>query len=206
VSRLELSLFPGSVTEAPADTILVPLPEDERPLRGDAGRVDWRLCGLISELLASGYVSGALGEAALLPGARPLSPSRILLVGAGSAPPRGGSRPVLRAMRTAAGKLLMMRSPAALLACPGSINFEEDAVGLLRGLVHGLAENQSDIGLHVILPDGAAKERVLLSALPEVVPGAHSWGISLHVSWVDVDGEELRTPPPRARAAPAPRA
>jgi len=198
VSRLELSLFPGSVTEAPADTILVPVPEDERPLRSDAGLVDWRLCGLISEQLRTGYVSGALGEAALLPGSRPLSPSRILLVGTGRPPARGGARPILRAMRTAAGKLLMMKSPAALLACPGSIDFAEDAVALLRGLVHGLAENQSDFGLHVILPDGAAKERALLSALSEVVPGAHSWGVSLNVSWVDVDGDELRSPAPRA--------
>jgi len=195
VSRLEISLFPGSVVEAPADTILVPLPEDERPLRGDAGLVDWRLCGRISEQLRSGYVSGALGEAALLPGSRPLSPSRILLVGTGKPPARGGARPILRAMRTAAGKLLMMKSPAALLACPGSIDFAEDAVALLRGLVHGLAENQSEFGLHIILPDGQRKERALLSALGEVVPGAHSWGISLNVSWVDVEGEELRSPP-----------
>ena len=195
MSRLEISLFPGSVVEAPADTILVPLPEDERPLRGDAGLVDWRLCGRISEQLRSGYVSGALGEAALLPGSRPLSPSRILLVGTGKPPARGGARPILRAMRTAAGKLLMMKSPAALLACPGSIDFAEDAVALLRGLVHGLAENQTEIGLHIILPDGQRKERALLSALGEVVPGAHSWGISLNVSWVDVEGEELRAPP-----------
>ena len=195
MSRLEISLFPGSVVEAPADTILVPLPEDERPLRGDAGLVDWRLCGRISEQLRSGYVSGALGEAALLPGSRPLSPSRILLVGTGKPPARGGARPILRAMRTAAGKLLMMKSPAALLACPGAIDFAEDAVALLRGLVHGLAENQTEIGLHIILPDGQRKERALLSALGEVVPGAHSWGISLNVSWVDVEGEELRAPP-----------
>jgi len=193
VSRLELSLFPGSVVEAPADTILIPVPEDERPLRSDAGLVDWRLCGLVSEQLRSGYVSGQLGEAALLPGARPLSPSRILLVGIGSAPPRGGSRPVLRAMRSAAAKLLMMRSPAALLACPGAIDFADDAVSLLRGLVNGLAETQTDLGLHVILPDGARKERALLSALSEVVPGAHSWGVSLNVSWVDIDGEEMRS-------------
>jgi len=195
MSRLEISLFPGSVVEAPADTILVPLPEDERPLRGDAGLVDWRLCGRISEQLRSGYVSGALGEAALLPGSRPLSPARILLVGTGKPPARGGARPILRAMRTAAGKLLMMKSPAALLACPGAIDFADDAVALLRGLVHGLAENQTEIGLHVILPDGQRKERALLSALGEVVPGAHSWGISLNVSWVDVDGEELAAPP-----------
>jgi hypothetical protein len=193
VSRLELSLFPGSVVEAPADTILALVPEDERPLRGDAGLIDWRLCGLISEHLRSGYVTGQLGEAVLLPGDRPLSPARILLVGAGSAAARGG-RPVLRAMRSAAAKLLMMKSPVALLACPGSIDFCEDAIPLLRGLVHGLAENQTEDGLHLVLPGGASKERALVAALSEVVPGAHSWGVAVHVSWVDVDGEELPIP------------
>lgn len=193
MSQLELSLFPGSVVEAPADTILALIPEDERPLRGDAGLIDWRLCGLISEHLRSGYVTGQLGEAVLLPGDRPLSPARILLVGAGSGTARGG-RPVLRAMRSAAAKLLMMRSPVALLACPGSIDFCDEAVALLRGLVHGLAENQTDDGLHLVLPSGLSKERALVAALSEVVPGAHSWGISVHVSWVDVDGEDLPVP------------
>ncbi len=193
MSRLELSLFPGSVAEAPANTILALVPEDERPLRGDAGLVDWRLCGLISKHLRSGYVTGQLGEAVLLPGDRPLSPARILLVGAGAQTARGG-RPVLRAMRSAAAKLLMMRSPVALLACPGSVDFCEEAVPLLRGLVHGLAENQTEAGLHLVIPHGASKERALLAALSEVVPGAHSWGISVNVSWVDVDGEELPIP------------
>ena len=193
MSRLELSLFPGSVVEAPADTILVLVPEDERPLRGDAGRIDWRLCGLISEHLRTGYVTGQLGEAVLLPGDIPLSPARILLVGAGAGTARGG-RPVLRAMRSAAAKLLMMRSPVALLACPGSIDFCDEVVSLLRGLVHGLAESQSEDGLHIVLPAGASKERALVAALAEVVPGAHSWGVALHVSWVDVDGEELPIP------------
>jgi hypothetical protein len=193
VSRLELSLFPGSVVEAPADTILALVPEDERPLRGDAGLIDWRLCGLVSEHLRTGYVTGQLGEAVLLPGDRPLSPARILLVGAGAGTARGG-RPILRAMRSAAAKLLMMRSPVALLACPGSINFCEEAVPLLRGLVHGLAENQTEDGLHLVLPGGASKERALVAALSEVVPGAHSWGITVHVSWVDVDGEALAIP------------
>ena len=193
MSRLELSLFPGSVVEAPADTILVLVPEDERPLRGDAGLIDWRLCGLISEHLRSGYVTGQLGEAVLLPGDIPLSPARILLVGAGAGTARGG-RPVLRAMRSAAAKLLMMRSPVALLACPGSIDFCDEVVSLLRGLVHGLAESQSEDGLHIVLPAGASKEKALVAALSEVVPGAHSWGVALHVSWVDVDGEELPVP------------
>ena len=75
-----------------------------------------------------------------------------------------------------------------------AIDFCEDVIPLLRGLVHGLAENQTESDLHLVLPSGASKERALVAALSEVVPGAHSWGIEVHVSWVDVDGEALPVP------------
>ena len=53
--RLELSLFADEVTEVPSETVVVLVPTDERPLRGDAARIDWRLDGQLSELLRLGY-------------------------------------------------------------------------------------------------------------------------------------------------------
>jgi len=78
VKRLELVLFRGRASRAPGDTLVVPLPSDERPLRGDAGEVDWRVCGSISRMLLNGEVTGAPGEAILLPGLRPLRVVRML--------------------------------------------------------------------------------------------------------------------------------
>jgi hypothetical protein len=184
VSRLQLSLFPGAVTEAPADTIVVLVPQDERPLRGDAGRIDWRLCGRISEQLSSGYVSGVAGETVLLPAGRPLRAPRLLLVGVGPSRRLMQGRPLLRAMRVAADRLLSLRSPAALLACPGSIDFEADSGSLLRGLVHGLQSAPEDSLLQVVLPSAEQTEKALLAALSEVVPGAQGWGIDIDVRWV----------------------
>jgi hypothetical protein len=186
VSRLQLSLFPGDVTEAPADTIIALVPTDERPLRGDAGRVDWRLCGRISEQLTSGLMAGKPGEALLLPAGAPLHAPRLLLVGLGSAARLEQGRPLLRGMRAVAEKLVALRSSAGLLAWPGSIDFEGDAVSLLRGLVHGLQGAPEDAVLHVILPSADRCEKALLAALSEVVPGAQSWGIEVDVSWVEV--------------------
>lgn len=57
---------------------------DERPLRGGAGRADWRLCGLVSRLLADGELSGARGEAVLLPTFGRLRSPRLLLMGLGA--------------------------------------------------------------------------------------------------------------------------
>jgi hypothetical protein len=183
MSRLQVSLFPGAVTEAPADTLVALIPQDERPLRGDAGRVDWRLCGRISEQLSSGYASGAAGETVLLPAGRPLRVARLLLVGVGPSRRLMQGRPLLRAMRVAADRLLSLRSPAALLAWPGSIDFEADASSLLRGLVHGLQTAPEDSLLHVILPSAEQSEKALLAALSDVVPGAHGWGIDIDVQW-----------------------
>ena len=68
--------------EARPDLLVAPLFSDERPLRGAAGLADWRLCGRLSRLLAAGRVSGALGEATLLPAQRLAFP-RLVLYGLG---------------------------------------------------------------------------------------------------------------------------
>jgi hypothetical protein len=61
--------------------------ENERPLLGLAGRLDWRFHGAISQYLKAGAISGKLGECAYLPVALPLLPERtyhLILVGLGA--------------------------------------------------------------------------------------------------------------------------
>ena len=57
--------------------------EDERPLRGALGLIDWRLCGRISRMLLNGRASGALSERILIPGRPRLPFQKLILVGAG---------------------------------------------------------------------------------------------------------------------------
>ncbi|MGH0028691.1 MAG: hypothetical protein ACQGVC_02795, partial [Myxococcota bacterium] len=64
---LRLSLAPGPIERAEADIAVVTFFDDERPLRGAAGRADWRLCGAVSRLIQRSKLSGAFGEAALVP-------------------------------------------------------------------------------------------------------------------------------------------
>ena len=56
---------------------------DERPVRGLAGLVDWRLGGRVSALLRSGFFSGEPGEALLVPGKPHVPFEKVLVVGLG---------------------------------------------------------------------------------------------------------------------------
>lgn len=63
--------------------LLLPIFEDERPLRGFAGLVDWRLHGQLSRLLKAGSLTGTLGERCLVPTQGYLRAERALIMGAG---------------------------------------------------------------------------------------------------------------------------
>jgi hypothetical protein len=67
----------------PADLVVVGYSPDDRPLRGSAGRVDWRLCGELWELVTSRKLNGTLGQAALLSAAGSLRSPLLLVVGLG---------------------------------------------------------------------------------------------------------------------------
>jgi hypothetical protein len=56
---------------------------DERPARGFAGLLDWRLGGRISALLKSGFARGDVGETLLVPGKPHVPFEKVLVVGLG---------------------------------------------------------------------------------------------------------------------------
>ncbi|GMV15572.1 MAG: leucyl aminopeptidase [Polyangiaceae bacterium] len=68
---------------AATEVLLGTLTEDERPPHGVAGLVDWRLAGRVSELLRSGYATGALGEVLLVPGKPKLPFDKLVFFGCG---------------------------------------------------------------------------------------------------------------------------
>lgn len=57
--------------------------EDERPLRGLAGLLDWRLCGRLSRLAKGGFLRGESGEVVFLPGRPRLAFEKVLVFGLG---------------------------------------------------------------------------------------------------------------------------
>ena len=78
-----VSAAPRSLDELQTEVIVVPFFSDERPLRGAAGLIDWRLCGALSRKLMAGYLAGSFGEKALLTNPGKLKSEAILLVGLG---------------------------------------------------------------------------------------------------------------------------
>jgi cytosol aminopeptidase family protein len=56
---------------------------DERPMRGLAGLLDWRLGARLSALLKTGFVGGYAGEALVIPGKPHVPFEKVLLVGLG---------------------------------------------------------------------------------------------------------------------------
>lgn len=71
-----------SLDEIQADLLVVPFFQNERPLRGLGGLVDWRLHGKLSHWLLSGALTGAFAEKTLTPSPT-LRAGRLLLVGLG---------------------------------------------------------------------------------------------------------------------------
>ncbi len=66
-----------------ADLVVVGFSPDDRPLRGSAGRADWRLCGELWRLVTSRRLNGMLGHAALLSSAGSLRAPLLLVLGLG---------------------------------------------------------------------------------------------------------------------------
>jgi hypothetical protein len=79
--RLELASAP--LEAVPAELAVVAFFSDERPLRGGAGRADWRLCGALSRWVQRGVLHGAAGEAALAPSGGGIAAPRVMALGLG---------------------------------------------------------------------------------------------------------------------------
>lgn len=57
--------------------------EDERPLTGATGYLDWRLCGGLSKVLGSGFFVGAPDDRLLMPTDARIPAAKIFAVGLG---------------------------------------------------------------------------------------------------------------------------
>lgn len=82
--RLELGMESLPLDAVEAELVVAGFFVEDRPLRGGAGRVDWRLCGLISEMLAGGRLDADRGSALLIASSGAFRAPRILLLGLGA--------------------------------------------------------------------------------------------------------------------------
>ena len=82
--RAELGLESHPLDAIEADVVVAGFFLEDRPLRGGVGRVDWRLCGQVSKMLANDEIVAERGTALLLAATGAFEAPRILLLGLGS--------------------------------------------------------------------------------------------------------------------------
>lgn len=70
--------------EHEGDVLVLTAFQDQRPLTGLTGRVDWRLCGALSRWFQAGFATGRAKEQVLYPATTRLSHPMVLLIGLGA--------------------------------------------------------------------------------------------------------------------------
>ena len=80
---MEVILSKEEVDAQECDLLVTGIFEDERPLRGTSGWIDWRLNGRLSRLLIHGKLSGVWRETTLIPSGSRIAPRMILILGLG---------------------------------------------------------------------------------------------------------------------------
>jgi hypothetical protein len=104
--------------ETSAELCVCTIWSDERPVRGFADLIDWRLGGRLSALLKSGFLTGAREEALLVPAKPHLPFEKALVIGLGA---RGdfGEDGFRAAVRHVARALEGLRVRKTVIELPG---------------------------------------------------------------------------------------
>ncbi len=138
---------------------------DERPMRGFAGLLDWRLGGRLSEMLKSHFMRGDLGEALLVPGRPHLPFDKVLVVGLGARSAFGEET-----FRLAVGRIARalegMRVRRAVVELPGRANGAigpEDAISQALDCLGPSAEHDT----WWLVEDAASQRRIAERAAEE---------------------------------------
>jgi len=84
MSSVLLNVILQDLKKVDAEALVVGFFQDIRPLKGSAGKLDWLLCGALSNLLIKNKLKGALGDVALFTSQGKVPPQKIFLVGLGT--------------------------------------------------------------------------------------------------------------------------
>ena len=197
---LALEIETSSLEQVIVDVLVTPFFSCDRPLRGPVARADWRLCGLLSERLQREQLTGARGEAALIPTAGRMKSPILLAIGLG---PRSdfGEEALRDVARDAAERLLGLRSGIVGIALPGEaasrLATSRAAGAVVEGVAGVLSEHPSALRLRLVVsPEEAGRTR---SGLLETASRLSSSQLAIRL-------ERSSGAPPYRRATPSQRA
>jgi hypothetical protein len=139
-----------------AEVIACSVFQDERPMRGLAGLLDWRLAGRLSVIAKNDFLTGAEGEIVLVPGRPYVRFEKILVLGIG---PRasfdeGVVRRVLAKLVSALDGLKVRR---ALVEIPGRASGKLEASQAAELLLE-CAESALEDEMWTFVDDEAAEK------------------------------------------------
>jgi len=186
VKGVAIEVWDQPLGQCPAPTIVVPVPSNERPLRGPAGWLDWRMCGRLSEEMLAGRLTGSLHEAVLLPGQPPFDASKVMLLGIGAAESLPG-RGVQDAFRDLASRLLGLCCDHAIVALPASVDLTQDGESALRGCLQSMSSFRGDGWLHLMVPGGQRVASALRGAADDLCDEADRRRVRLEIDWVPAE-------------------
>ncbi len=157
------------------DSLALGLFSDERPPRGYAGLADWRMNGLVSDLIVEGKITGAFLEKVFISSDRRGLPSKILFIGLGES-----TQLTYEKLYTVGCTILQTLREAECCGyafdVPGSDRCRLEVSKIALAMVSGVFESRSveldDIESDISLLAGK-------DAFDEVVLGMHEFKISV---------------------------
>lgn len=183
--KITLTVHQSTIERVPAvDAAVCGVAQDERPLRGPAGRIDWRLCGLLSSQLLEQRYFGRSGEDLLISTSPRLPFGWLFLVGLG----RGNDLDPPRARRIATRAGTVVLAAGADSAVLALWDLTRERIEFAEGL------NALLIGCGVARARGAPVEalRLELLARSPSEAGRMKHDLGHIVKRPPVDGMELR--------------
>src|SRR5512134_3031877 len=156
---LTVKVILQDITKVESEAVVVGFFEDVRPLKGLAGRLDWLLCGSLSNLLIAKKLRGSLGEVALLTARGKVPAQKVFMVGLG--PASGFALSALRsAARAAAASVTGAGAVSAVFEYlrPPRTTHEAGVPALQEGLSEGAGGRRLTVSL--LAPDKAAYQEL----------------------------------------------
>ena len=160
-ASLAVVIDAGQLERAATDVAVATFFDNDRPLRGEAGRADWRLCGLLSRLVADSHLRGQAGEGALVHTGGRMRAPRLLLLGLG-APSAFTALEVKAVVRDAVHRALDLGARSVALPLPGYwlelLPVTPTAAAVLRGAATAVGEADASLRLRLVVPPGSASK------------------------------------------------